>query len=153
MLAFQHQDSQQTLAEGIAEYYAAYPNLVKVRGLSPQAKEFFRCHDAAHVVFGCSTRLDDEAVVKISSLAGTTAGFGVLQGYRLHESIEIYKQIPVLTALGAILRSVVTVPRTLMRCLNQRERWPWSGFEAYLGVPLRDLRAKFGITVAHPGGT
>lgn len=36
--------------------------------------EFFRCHDAAHVVFGCGTGLDDEAVVKIWSFFGTTRG-------------------------------------------------------------------------------
>jgi hypothetical protein len=31
-------------------------------------------------------------VVKIGSLFGTTAGFGALNGYRLHESLEIYKK-------------------------------------------------------------
>ena len=149
MHAFQLQDSAQTLAEGIAEYYTANPGLAKGRGLSPEAQAFFRCHDAAHVVFGCSTLLDDEAVVKIASLFGTTAGLRVLKGYRLHESLEIYRQIAPAAALGSIARSVVIVPRALLRCLRQRERWPWAHFEQYLGVPLRDVRRKFGIIVAH----
>jgi hypothetical protein len=147
--AFQHQDSAQTLAEGIAEYYAANPGLAKGRGLSPEAQAFFRCHDAAHVVFGCSTALDDEAAVKIASIFGSTAGLGVLKGYRLHESREIYRQISPAAVLGSIARSVVVVPRALLRCLRQRERWPWAHFEQYLGVPLRDVRRKFGIVVAH----
>lgn len=149
MHAFQHQDSAQTLAEGIAEYYSANPGLAKGRGLSPEAQVFFRCHDAAHVVFGCSTLLDDEAAVKIASLFGTTAGLRVLKGYRLHESLEIYRQIAPAAALGSIARSVVIVPRALLRCLRQRERWPWAHFEQYLGAPLRDIRRKFGIIVAH----
>jgi hypothetical protein len=84
---YQVQDSPQTLAEGIGEYYAANPGLAHVRTISPEAQRFFRCHDAAHVVFGCGTALDDEAVVKIASILGTTAGPRVLKGYRAHESI------------------------------------------------------------------
>lgn len=149
MHAFQRQDSAQTLAEGIAEYYSANPGLAKGRGLSPEAQAFFRCHDAAHVVFGCSTALDDEAAVKIASLFGTTAGLRVLKGYRLHESLEIYRQLPPAAVLGAIARSVLIVPRALLRCLRQRERWPWADFDRYLAVPLREVRRKFGIVVAH----
>jgi hypothetical protein len=146
---FELQDSAQTLAEGISEYYAANPGLAKRRGMSPEAQQFFRCHDTAHVVFGCSTALDDEAVVKIASIFGTTEGLRVLKGYRLHESLRIYKQIPVGAALTTIARSVVIVPRALLRCVRQRERWPWAEFEQYLGVQLREIRRKFGITVAH----
>jgi hypothetical protein len=146
---FELQDSSQTLAEGISEYYAANPGLVKGRGMSPEAQQFFRCHDAAHVVFGCGTALDDEAVVKIASIFGTTEGLRVLKGYRLHESLQIYKQIPLSAALASIARSVVVVPRTLLRCMRQRSRWPWAEFEQYLGVQLREIRQRFGITVAH----
>jgi ubiquinone biosynthesis protein Coq4 len=147
-MSFEDQDSPQTLAEAIAEYYAANPGLARGRGLSPEAQHFFRCHDAAHVVFGCGTALDDEAAVKIASIFGTTEGLRVLRGYRLHESLQIYRQIPLGAALGAIARSVLVVPRALLRCLRQRARWPWAAFDQYLDVPLRDIRERFGITVA-----
>ena len=149
MHAFQHQESEQTLAQGIEEYLAANPGLAPARLMSPAAQEFFRCHDVAHVVFGCSVALDDEAVVKISSMLGTTAGFGVLAGYRLHESRQIYRRLRVLDVLGSIVRSVVVVPRTAFRCLRQRARWPWSEHRQYLQMPLRELRQEFGIRVAH----
>lgn len=149
MHAFELQDSSQTLAEGVAEYYAANPGLVRGRSMSPEARHFFRCHDAVHVVFGCSTALDDEAVVKIASIFGTTEGLRVLKGYRLHESMQIYKQIPLGAALASIGRSLVVVPRALLRCLRQRSRWPWADFEQYRGVQLREIRQKFGITVPH----
>jgi hypothetical protein len=69
------QNSPQTLAEGIREYSAANPGLANVRTISPEAQPFFRCH---------GTALDDEAVVKIASILGTTAGPHVLKGYRAH---------------------------------------------------------------------
>jgi hypothetical protein len=149
MQTYELQDSPQTLAEAVAEYYAANPGLARVRNMSPEAQGFFRSHDVAHVVFGCSTALDDEAVVKISSILGTTAGLGVLRGYRRQESIEIYKQLGLGEVLRSIARSVAIVPRTAFRCLRQRSRWPWTGFEDYLDVSLRDIRQQFGIKVAH----
>ena len=149
MLGYEIQESPQTLAEGIAEYYAANPGLADVRSMSAEAKMFFRCHDVAHVVFGCSTDLDDEAVVKLSSIFGTSAGIGILRGYRLHESVEIYKRLPPGAVLKTIGRSIVIVPRTIFRCLRQRSRWPWADFERFLGVTLGEIREQFGIRVAH----
>jgi hypothetical protein len=100
-------------------------------------------------VFGCDTTLDDEAVVKIASILGTTIGLAVLKGYRLHESLSIYRQLRVRDVLQAIVHSVVSVPRTAARCFTQRARWPWADHEQYLQTPLRELRRRFGIQVAH----
>jgi hypothetical protein len=149
MHAFQRQDSLQTLAQGVEEYFAVNAGLAQGRVMSPEAREFFRCHDVAHVVFGCDVALDDEAVVKIASILGTTAGLGVLKGYRLHESLQIYRQLRVQDVLLSIMHSVVIVPRTALRCLTQRARWPWAEHQRYLQTPLRELRHEFGIRVAH----
>lgn len=149
MSTYQRQDSRQTLAEAIAEYYAASPALTNLRNMSPEAQEFFRCHDAAHVIFGCGNALDDEAAVKISSIFGSTAGLGVLKGYRLHESRQIYQHLSQREVLRSVARSVVVVPLTILRCIRQRSRWPWAEFEQYLAVPLHDIRRQFGIKVAH----
>ena len=149
MHAFEHQDSSQTLEDGIAEYHRANPGLVKGRALSPQAREFFRCHDAVHVVFGCGNALDDEVVVKIASILGTSGGIGVLRGYRLHESLDIYRKLRAGDVLRSMARSVILVPRTVIRCLRQTRRWPWDDFDRYAGVPLAKIREEFGIRVAH----
>ncbi len=152
MRKFQQQESRQTLSEGLAEYFAVHPGLARGPALSAEAGEFFRCHDVAHVVFGCDTALDDEAVVKLASIFGTTAGLSVLKGYRLHESIDIYRQLRLPEILRSIAHSVVLVPRTAWRCLRQRARWPWDTHQHYLATPLVELRWQFGITVAHAGG-
>jgi len=149
MHAFQHQRSEQTLAQGLAEYVAVNPMLADSRSMSTQAKEFFRCHDLAHVVYGCDVALNDEAVVKIASMLGTTAGLRVLKGYRLHESLQIYRELHVSGVLLSIISSVVIVPRTALRCFAQRARWPWAENQQYMQSSLRELRHRFGIKVAH----
>lgn len=148
MQRYEDQASTLTLAEGIAEYYRDNPGLVRGTQLSVAAQEFFRCHDAVHVVFGCGTSLPDEAIVKMASMFGTTAGLSVLRGYRLHESIEIYKQLRVTEVLLAIALSALIIPGTIYRCLRQRKRWPWDTFSSHMDTPLNDLRAEYGIRVA-----
>lgn len=149
MHAYQEQESQQTLAQALQEYHAVHPGLSQARHMNPKAAFFFRCHDTVHVVFGCGVELDDEAVVKIASILGTTAGLSVLKGYVLQESLDIYWQLRVVDVLRAIGHAVVIVPRTVIRCLSQRGRWPWSDHEQYLDVSLQAIRQQFGIKVAH----
>jgi hypothetical protein len=144
---YERPDTKTTLEKGLSEYYGDREDLVDGRGASAQAREFFRCHDTAHVVFGCGTTLSQESLIKIWSMFGTTAGLGVLRDYRLPESQEIYTTLD----LGEILRTIpfalVHVPIVLWRCLRMRQRWPWSDFASYLSMPLVDIRQKFGIHV------
>ncbi len=147
MHLFEHQDSEQTLAEGIAEYHAKNPDLEQNRESSAEALEFFRCHDTAHVVFGCVNDLNDEAIVKISSIFGTTGGFRVLAGYRLHESRRIYSTLGIGNIVRTAVASIVLVPRTMVRCWQMTKRWPWNDYDAYLDVALRDIRKDYGVRV------
>jgi hypothetical protein len=147
---FESSDSPQTLAEGLAEYFASHPSLQRDGDLrSEEARQFFRSHDVVHVVYGCGTSMPDEAIVKLASLCGTTGGRRVLQGYVHHETLDIYRQLPVASTLVALLASPYLVVRTVWRCRRQPKRWPWTGYEPLLQVPLRQLRAEFGIRVAH----
>jgi len=147
---FEAADSPQTLAEGLAEYFAVNPALKRDADIvSPEARRFFRSHDAVHVVYGCGTTMPDEAIVKLSSLFGTTAGLRVLRGYLHHESLDIYRSLPVGGTVMALLMAPFLIGRTIWRCAHQRSRWPWDGFDDLLDVPLRDIRSRFGIKVAH----
>ena len=146
---FQSPDSTQTLAQGLAEYYSVNPQLKRGDDLSLDAREFFRCHDVVHVLYGCGTSMPDEAVVKLSSVFGTTGGFSILRGYRLHESLEIYLKLPIGSSFIAFLSAPYLIARTLWRCSRQPAKWPWSNHEQYLHTALRELRTQFGIRVAH----
>lgn len=145
MLDYQRAGTKLTLAEGLSEYYASREGLVSGRGLSDEAREFFRCHDAAHVVFGCSTALLDEAIVKTWSFFGTSAGFSLWRGYRLPESQEIYETITWRDTARTAWRALGAVPVVLARCCRMRKRWPWSDHAAWLDVPLSEIRQEFGI--------
>ena len=147
MLSFQFPDCEMTLAEGLGEYYCSRDDLVTGRGPSASAQEFFRCHDVAHVVFGCSTTLTNEAMVKIWSFFGTTAGLALVREYRSPESKEIYERIKWRDVPGTALRSIVNVPLVLFRCLRMHKRWPWSDFDRYKSVRLAEIRREFGIGV------
>jgi hypothetical protein len=147
---FEAQHSSQTLEQGLAEYRQAHAGLKRGDELeAPEARQFFRSHDVVHVVYGCGTSMADEAVVKLASLLGTTGGLQVLKGYVHHETLDIYRRLPLLGTLGAIVQSPYLIARTAYRCWRQSRRWPWVQHEPYLHVPLSQLRAEFGITVAH----
>lgn len=147
MLSFQFSECEMTLEEGLCEYYGCRDDLAVGRGMSDSAREFFRCHDAAHVVFGCSTTLSNEAMVKIWSFLGTTAGFSLLRDYRSPESKEIYAEIQWREIPGTVLRSLVNGPLVASRSLRMNKRWPWSDFAACQGAPLSEIRREYGIQV------
>jgi hypothetical protein len=149
-MCFLSPECDATLRAGIGDYYASRSDLVSGRGMSPAATKFFRCHDAAHVVFGCSTSLTDEAVVKLWSFFGTTAGFSLVRAYRLPESQEIYTRLEWEPIVSTAFRSLFLAPLVITRCLRMKKRWPWSEFEQYLDVPIRDLRHEYGIRIVTP---
>lgn len=144
---FQRPDTSATLDDGLREYHASRDDLVTGRGASEIAREFFRCHDVAHVVFGCSTTLVDEAKVKMWSFFGTTGGLSLIRYYRLPESKEVYETITLGPIVRTGLKSAVIVPRVLARCSRMRERWPWDDFEEQRPTPLPELRAQYGIEI------
>lgn len=142
--------SGQTLAQGLAEYLLANPSLKRQDSLlSTEAREFFRSHDIVHVLYGCGTTMPDEAVVKLSSLFGTTGGFQVLRGYIAFETLDIYTKLPLGSTLLALLMSPHLILRTIWRCARQTQSWPWARNHQYMNTRLFDLRSKFKITVAH----
>jgi len=148
--SFELADTKQTLAEGLKEYFAANPMLKRdVDLLSPSTRQFFRSHDAVHVVYGCSTTMPDEAVVKLASIFGTTGGINVLRGYAHRETLDIYQNLPIGSTLLALLISPYLIVRTIWRCTRQLKQWPWEQHEEFLPMPLRELRSQFGIKVAH----
>jgi len=146
---FESPNATQTLAEGLAEYFAANPMLKRDSDLlSPEARQFFRSHDVVHVVYGCGTTMPDEAIVKLASIFGTTGGFSVLRGYLHHETLDIYRKLPVADTLWALLVAPYLIVRTVWRCIRQSQRWPWEHYDNFVNVSLCDVRSQFRIKVA-----
>ncbi len=148
MMEYQRLDTGMTLQQGLEEYYASRDDLKQGRGLSLPGKEFFRCHDTVHVVFGYNTELPSEAGVKMWSFFGTDAGLRRLyQGYRLEESKEIYTSLRFRQIVDAGTKALVIVPRVILQSFKMKKRWPWSDFDDYLSTPLASIREEFGIVL------
>ena len=150
MLEYQKQDSTQTLAEGLAEYRAANPGLDAAREPGGSGAEFFRCHDTAHVVFGCSTSLVAEALADAWTLFGTTVTIRQFLGFlRIEEHQGIIEKVGWWGVLSTFVRSVPLVIIVGWRGLRMTSKWPWATFNSYLNCPLAEIRRQFNIKVVH----
>lgn len=150
MMNYQSRDSTATLEEGLQEYYGSREGLYDGRGPSESANRFFRCHDVAHVVFGCSPDLVDEGIVKLWSFFGTTAGLSLMRDYRSPESKEIYETIGWSVVPGTAVRVLRVAPRVIYRCTQMHKRWPWDDYQPYLTVSLASIRDEYGIKIVGP---
>lgn len=144
-------DPSVTLREGLERYRAANATVISAREVSPEAAQFFRCHDVAHVVFGCDTSLSGEGTVKLWTIFGTTLGFWKhLRGYSEASAFALFRQYSrhhLVKHLGRLLRSI---PGTIQRARRMTRPWPWSDHDGYLDCGIDDIRAEFGIEVEPP---
>ena len=148
MLSYQLQDSSLTLAEGLAEYRSANPGLELARDPAGQGAEFFRCHDTAHVVFGCSTSLLDEAAADAWTVFGTTVTLRQFLGFlRIEEHQNIIDKVGRWGAVATFLRAFPRIALVAWRSSRMRRKWPWASFEGYLDRRLAEIRREFGIRV------
>ena len=150
MLRYQEQESRQTLAEGLMEYWAANPGLNSARDPGGSGAEFFRCHDTAHVVFGCSTCLVGEALADTWTLFGTSVTIPQFLGFlKIEEHQEIMAKVGWLTASVTVARSVPILVKVAWRAHRMPTKWPWSNFDSFLSRPLADIRRELRIDVVH----
>ncbi len=147
---YQDQDSGQTLAEGLAEYYAHNQGRVlPPDALPPESAELFESHDICHVIFGLDTTLADEAMADTRTLLSCDVGWRRYGRYMASDpqAQAILRQVGVLTAVWGAIR---VVPRMLMaigEAWRAPKRWPWRPQPAYRRRTLADLRREFGIRV------
>lgn len=141
-------DDKLTLREALERFRQRNAAMFSARDLSPEAETFFRCHDTAHVVFGCDTSLFGEGVVKLFTIFGTTLGFvGHLKGYAEAEAFSLFRQYSVLHVIRHIARLIAAIPLVIFLAKRMKKPWPWSDHDEYLGRMLEDIRAEFGIRV------
>src|SRR5215475_1345781 len=79
---YQEQDSQQTLAEGLEEYYRVNRGIVsRPATLAPASAALFQSHDLCHVIFGLDTTLADETMADTRTLLSSDVGWRAYAGY------------------------------------------------------------------------
>lgn len=144
-------DPTLTLRQGFERFAKANQAILSSRETSEEADRFFRCHDTAHVIFGCDASLFGEGTVKLWTIFGTTLGFwNHVRGYSEADAFSLFRQYSRRHVARNIVSLIANVPRTITRARRMRKRWPWWEYEAYLDMPLAEIRAEFGIETVHP---
>jgi hypothetical protein len=145
---YQAQDSKQTLAEGLAEYYAVNgARVAPPPSLPPESQALFRNHDICHVIFGLDTTLEDEGMADVRTLLSCDVGWRRYARYMTSDpqAKAIFKELGYARAAWA---TFIIVPR-LVRAIGETRRmprkWPWEAPAEYLVRPLADLRREYYI--------
>jgi hypothetical protein len=147
---YQAQDSDQTLAEGLAEYYVQNRGRVlPPEALAPESAALFRSHDMCHVIFGLDTTLDDEGMADVRTLLSCDVGWRRYARYMTSdpEAKAIFRELGYAKAVWTTLRVIPRMLRAVSEAIRMRKRWPWIPPEEYQGRSLSDLRREFGIRV------
>ncbi len=143
---YQDPESELTLEEGLSEYRALNPDLDDARKATPEGADFFRCHDAAHVVFACSTSLLNEALADAWTLFGTSVSLRQFLGFmRIEEHKKIISTVGWPIVIVTFIKALPYVFLVALRSTTMAKRWPWEAFSAYLRVPLKEIRHEFHI--------
>lgn len=140
-----------TLREGLIQLRQENAAIFSDRNISPDAQEFFRCHDTAHVVFGCDTSLFGEGILKIYTIFGTTLGFWRhLSAYSEASAFALFRQYSLAHLCKHILKLIGNAPRAIVRARRMSKPWPWTEHGAYLDKPVAEIRKEFNIIVIQP---
>ena len=147
---YQRQDSAQTLAEGLEEYYAANAGRVMRPGdLPPDSVALFRSHDMCHVIFGLDTTLADEALADTRTLFSCDVGVRRYAAYlvRDQQAQSLFEEIGYLKSAWATVLAIPRICRAAIAAWRMKKRWPWVPPDSFQSRTLADLRREFGIRV------
>jgi hypothetical protein len=146
--AYQAQDSQQTLAEGLAEYYAVNGARVSPPPtLPPESQALFRNHDICHVIFGLDTTLADEGMADVRTLLSCDVGWRNYARYMTSdpEAKAVFKQLGYVRAIWTTLVIIPRMVRASWEAWRTPKRWPWAPPQSYFERSLADLRREYAI--------
>lgn len=146
---YQAQDSQQTLAEGLEEYYGVNVGVVaRPDTLGSESAALFASHDICHVIFGLDTTLADEAMADTRTLLSCDVGWKKYSSY-INDPLAkaVFKELGLWRTITVTARTLPRILRALGESRRMRKKWPWVPPESYRARTLVDLRDEFHIRV------
>jgi hypothetical protein len=143
--SFVAQDCATTLRDALAEHRARVPGLIS-GGADPVLGALFDGHDACHVLFGLTTRLDDEARADAWTLLATTMTFRRYRAYLDHPAIrDLARQLLTPMALGRAGAALFDLPRIWRSARAMRAPWDFDAWPRWLDTPVCDIRDAYGV--------
>ena len=154
MLNFQHQKSEQTLKEGLVEFYSINPQFKTLVEKNNSNARVFKEHDYTHVLFGLGTSIEEESLLDTYVIWGMKFNWGVI--------IDFYKDPEYKEVIGDIVSKyggywgifkiyLSLIPlkfKVFLRCLKMKRKWNYHEVtEDMLNTSLKDLRGEYNIIV------
>ncbi|MGB1217838.1 MAG: Coq4 family protein, partial [Saprospiraceae bacterium] len=137
-----------TLQQGLDEFQKRNKKYFSEKPKSPKGEAFLKCHDIAHVVFGCDTTLYGEGLVKIWTTFGTTSSIrDVTNGYNDANAFELFKEYSIRHVLKNIFKLLITIPKVIYRAKKMKKPWSFTGYEKHLNTPIHEIRKEYHIKV------
>ncbi len=137
-----------TLLEGLEIFQERNRKYFSTKTFSKQGEEFLRCHDIAHVVFGCDTSIIGEGLVKIWTTFGTTLSFWeVTRGYKEVQAFELARKFSLAHVAKNIFRLLFKIPKVIFYSKKMSKPWPFDNYSDYLKIPLSEIRKEFNINI------
>lgn len=152
MLAYQEQDCDLTLAEGLQCYYDSFPQDKEIFTDTDSSGKLLRDHDCTHVIFGLDISIDQEAILDTWVLWGSKFKWAYLLSYsRLPQIKELTKHLFKELGVRGFLKlywNVIAVKRkVVLKTFKMKKKWPFQVPEEYFSMKITDLRNMHGIIV------
>ena len=108
-----------------------------------------RYHDTVHVLFGSDTSVAGEVLADSWVLTGTdqTLRSYARQYYGMQEARQLIAPYLNLRTGIEMIAALPLMVRVWRRAQRMTRKWPYLDHARYLDVPLKELRAQFGIEV------
>ncbi|MDJ0617579.1 MAG: hypothetical protein QNJ63_12685 [Calothrix sp. MO_192.B10] len=150
--------SNQTLQQGLEEYYEVNSSVTDPRELPPEFAQILLAHDISHIVLGCDTNMYDEIKLLLLSFWTSDYKFGdyirTRKDPKIRPAIDIMyedliKQHGVLWLYSSIL---FVLPRLLPEVITiwfktrgTRKYYPFLNYESLLHRSLLEIRQDFDL--------
>ncbi|MEM8675363.1 MAG: hypothetical protein AAGF83_16035 [Cyanobacteria bacterium P01_G01_bin.67] len=150
--------SNQTLQQGLEEYYEINSSITDPRELPPEFAQILLAHDVSHVVLGCDTHIYDE--IKLLPLSFWTSDYKFSDYIRTRKDPKIRPAIDIMYddlirqhgVLWLYSSILLVLPRLLPEVIfiwfktrGIRKYYPFLNYDSLLNRPLLEIRQDFDL--------
>lgn len=140
-----------TLEDGLRKHYLLNPQFTHWHDYkSDNAKKLVKAHDISHLVFGCDTSLLGEMRVQLwAKFAVQKFSFKETLAYARDKEARVLLKNPVgyLAMFMFFLKHVSEINKVRRQSQMMTAKWVYFDEDAYMKLPVGDIRKGFGIVV------
>lgn len=150
--SYMNKHSNQTLEEGLREYYLFNPQVTDPSTQPLEFKEILRAHDIGHVIYACDTSMRDE--LKILPLFWWTSECTFREYLKMKNSPAVdimYKDMIaekgelhlLITIAKAAPKALIDIAKIWLRSRKRSNRLPFLKYHSLMDQKLTDIRRTY----------